>query len=50
VLLISNCRLEWFDHQKFDRWLERGEALAISSSLKLYNEVCELGFRTFLLT
>ncbi|CAL5036596.1 unnamed protein product [Urochloa decumbens] len=39
-----------FDHQKFDRWVERGEALAIRSSLKLYNEVRELGFKTFLLT
>ncbi|CAL5050734.1 unnamed protein product [Urochloa decumbens] len=42
--------LELFDHQKFDRWVERGEALAIPSSLKLYNEVRELGFKTFLLT
>jgi predicted secreted acid phosphatase len=50
VLLIPKCRLELFDHQKFDRWVERGEALAIPSSLKLYNEVRELGFKTFLLT
>ncbi|CAN6191447.1 unnamed protein product [Urochloa humidicola] len=42
--------LELFDHQKFDRWVERGEAIAIPSSLKLYNEVRELGFKTFLLT
>ncbi|PAN25903.1 hypothetical protein PAHAL_4G333500 [Panicum hallii] len=42
--------LELFDHQKFDRWVERGEARAIPSSLKLYNEVRELGFKTFLLT
>jgi predicted secreted acid phosphatase len=50
VLLISNRRLELFNHQKFDRWVERGEALAIPSSLKLYNEVRELGFRSSLLT
>ncbi|RLN12090.1 acid phosphatase 1-like isoform X1 [Panicum miliaceum] len=42
--------LELFDHQKFDRWVERGEARAIPSSLNLYNEVRELGFKTFLLT
>ncbi|KAG2609284.1 acid phosphatase 1-like [Panicum virgatum] len=42
--------LELFDHQKFDRWVERGEARAIPSSLELYNEVRELGFKTFLLT
>ncbi|CAN6202648.1 unnamed protein product [Urochloa humidicola] len=42
--------LELFDHHKFDRWVERGEALAIHSSLKLYNEVRELGFKTILLT
>ncbi|OEL20360.1 Acid phosphatase 1 [Dichanthelium oligosanthes] len=42
--------LELFDHHKFDRWVERGEARAIPSSLKLYNEVRELGFKTFLLT
>ena len=50
MLLISNRRLELFDHQKFDRWVERGEARAIPSSLELYNEVRELGFKTFLLT
>ena len=48
--MISNRRLELFDHQKFDRWVERGEARAIPSSLELYNEVRELGFKTFLLT
>ncbi|XP_066369695.1 acid phosphatase 1-like [Miscanthus floridulus] len=41
---------ELFDHHKFDEWVERGEAAAIPSSLKLYNEVRELGFKTFLLT
>jgi predicted secreted acid phosphatase len=39
-----------FDHHKFDEWVERGEAAAIPSSLKLYNEVRGLGFKTFLLT
>uniref|UniRef100_A0A0D9WLK9 Acid phosphatase n=1 Tax=Leersia perrieri TaxID=77586 RepID=A0A0D9WLK9_9ORYZ len=42
--------LELFDHREFDKWVERGEAPAIPSSLKLYNEVRELGFKTFLLT
>ncbi|XP_066376610.1 acid phosphatase 1-like [Miscanthus floridulus] len=41
---------ELFDHHKFDEWVERGEAAAIPSSLRLYNEVRELGFKTFLLT
>nr|ACG43863.1 acid phosphatase 1 precursor [Zea mays] len=41
---------ELFDHHKFDEWVERGEAAAIPSSLKLYNEVRGLGFKTFLLT
>ncbi|KAF0903282.1 hypothetical protein E2562_026566 [Oryza meyeriana var. granulata] len=42
--------LELFDHREFDKWVERGEAPAIPSSLKLYKEVRELGFKTFLLT
>ncbi|TKV91004.1 hypothetical protein SEVIR_9G066100v4 [Setaria viridis] len=42
--------LELFDHHKFDEWVERGEAPAIPSSLKLYKEVRELGFKIFLLT
>lgn len=49
-LILNCCRLELFDHQKFNRWVERGEARAIPSSLKLYNEVRGLGFKTFLLT
>ena len=50
--LILNLirRAELFDHHKFDEWVERGEAAAIPSSLRLYNEVRELGFKTFLLT
>jgi predicted secreted acid phosphatase len=39
-----------FDHHKFNEWVERGEPAAIPSSLKLYNEVRGLGFKTFLLT
>ncbi|KAL6606599.1 hypothetical protein ACP70R_042252 [Stipagrostis hirtigluma subsp. patula] len=42
--------LELFDHHAFDKWVERGEAPAIPSSLRLYKEVRELGFKTFLLT
>ncbi|XP_062233649.1 acid phosphatase 1-like [Phragmites australis] len=42
--------LELFDHHAFDKWVERGEAPAIPSTLKLYNEVRDLGFKTFLLT
>uniref|UniRef100_J3MB40 Acid phosphatase n=1 Tax=Oryza brachyantha TaxID=4533 RepID=J3MB40_ORYBR len=42
--------LELFDHREFDKWVERGEAPAIPSSLKLYKEVRDLGFKTFLLT
>uniref|UniRef100_A0A453QLN2 Acid phosphatase 1 n=1 Tax=Aegilops tauschii subsp. strangulata TaxID=200361 RepID=A0A453QLN2_AEGTS len=43
-------RLELFDHREFDRWVETGEAPAIPSSLRLYREVRDLGFKTFLLT
>ena len=39
-----------FDHLEFDKWVESGEALAIPSSLKLYKEVLELGFKVILLT
>ncbi|KAG2545457.1 hypothetical protein PVAP13_9KG310599 [Panicum virgatum] len=42
--------LELFDHLEFDKWVERGEAPAIPSSLKLYMEVLELGFKAILLT
>lgn len=42
--------LELFDHREFDRWVEMGEAPAIPSSLRLYREVRDLGFKTFLLT
>ncbi|RLN19500.1 hypothetical protein C2845_PM02G45940 [Panicum miliaceum] len=42
--------LELFDHLEFDKWVERGEAPGIPSSLKLYKEVLELGFKAILLT
>lgn len=42
--------LEVFDHLEFDKWVEKGMAPAIKSSLKLYEEVLSLGFKVFLLT
>lgn len=49
-MIPHGARLELFDHHAFDKWVERAEAPAIPSSLKLYKEVRELGFKTFLLT
>ncbi|KAH7557367.1 hypothetical protein ACOSQ2_027335 [Xanthoceras sorbifolium] len=42
--------LEIFDQTKFDKWVEKANAPAIESSLKLYEEVLGLGFKVFLLT
>ncbi|KAI3969682.1 hypothetical protein MKX01_020243 [Papaver californicum] len=42
--------LEVFDHKEFDKWVEKGLAPVIESSLKLYQEVQGLGFKVFLLT
>uniref|UniRef100_A0A5B6YLF0 Putative HAD superfamily, subfamily IIIB acid phosphatase n=1 Tax=Davidia involucrata TaxID=16924 RepID=A0A5B6YLF0_DAVIN len=42
--------LEVFDGVEFDKWVEKGMAPAIESSLKLYEEVSKLGFKVFLLT
>ncbi|KAL8535327.1 hypothetical protein ACS0TY_011102 [Phlomoides rotata] len=42
--------LEVFDSTKFDHWVELGMALAIDSSLKLYEEVLSLGFKIIFLT
>ncbi|KAI3458347.1 hypothetical protein Pfo_015010 [Paulownia fortunei] len=42
--------LEIFDSTKFDQWVETGMAPAIKSSLKLYEEVLNLGFKVILLT
>ncbi|RAL52254.1 hypothetical protein DM860_016103 [Cuscuta australis] len=42
--------LEGFDGVEFDKWVEKGRGPAINSSLKLYQEIKELGFKAFLLT
>ncbi|KAE8810330.1 Protein argonaute MEL1 [Hordeum vulgare] len=42
--------LELFDHHEFDRWVETWEAPMIPSSLRQDREVCDLPFKTFLLT
>lgn len=42
--------LEVFNNLEFDKWVEKGKAPAIESSLKLYEEVLGLGFKVFLLT
>ncbi|KAL0927724.1 hypothetical protein M5K25_001927 [Dendrobium thyrsiflorum] len=42
--------LELFNGQEFNKWVEKGVAPAINSSLKLYMEVLDLGFKIFLLT
>ncbi|XP_027355921.1 acid phosphatase 1 [Abrus precatorius] len=41
---------EAFDHEKFDDWVEKGVAPAIGPSLKLYEDVLNLGFKVILLT
>ncbi|XP_057776782.1 acid phosphatase 1-like [Salvia miltiorrhiza] len=41
---------EIFDSRKFDEWVEMGTAPAIESSLKVYEEVLNLGFKIILLT
>ncbi|MQM07517.1 hypothetical protein Taro_040352 [Colocasia esculenta] len=41
---------EIFDWQLFDNWVEKAVAPAIESSLKLYHELLELGFKIILLT
>ncbi|KAK1366698.1 Acid phosphatase 1 [Heracleum sosnowskyi] len=42
--------LEVFDDVAFDKWVDKGKAKAIKSSLKLYEELVKLGFKVFLLT
>ncbi|KAL1813879.1 hypothetical protein ACET3Z_023944 [Daucus carota] len=42
--------LEIFDNVAFDKWVDKGTAEAIESSLKLYDELVKLGFKVFLLT
>lgn len=41
---------EVFDHAKFDEWVEQGVAPAIEPSLKLYEDVLNLGYKVILLT
>ncbi|KAL5130644.1 Tricyclene synthase EBOS, chloroplastic [Glycine soja] len=42
--------LEVFDHEQFNNWVEKGVAPAIEPSLKLYEDVLNLGFKVILLT
>lgn len=42
--------LEVFDHNEFDKWVEKALAPPIFSSLELYEEVLSLGFKVILLT
>ncbi|CAJ1978362.1 unnamed protein product [Sphenostylis stenocarpa] len=42
--------LEVFDHEKFNDWVEKGVAPAIEPSLKLYENVLNMGFKVILLT
>ncbi|XP_074281827.1 acid phosphatase 1 [Silene latifolia] len=42
--------LEVFDSTVFNKWVEKGMAPAIETSLKLYEEVLSLGFKVILLT
>lgn len=44
------CRSEIFDEDSFDEWVDLAEAPALPASLKLYNELKQLGFKIFLLT
>ena len=49
-MFAFSCRLEVFDHEKFNNWVEKGVALAIEPSLKLYEDVLNRGFKVILLT
>lgn len=42
--------MEVFDHPEFDKWVEKGMAPAMQPSLRLYEQVLQLGFKVFLLT
>ncbi|PKA60704.1 Acid phosphatase 1 [Apostasia shenzhenica] len=42
--------LELFDSHEFDKWVEKAVAPAIQSSLQLYHQVLDLGFKAILLT
>jgi len=50
LFCLGICRLEVFDHSKFDMWVEKGIAPAIAPSLKLYQKVIHLGYKVILLT
>lgn len=50
LVVMKLCRLEVFDSEAFDKWVDNGIAQAIRSSLKLYEEVVKFGFKVFLLT
>ncbi|GJM98175.1 hypothetical protein PR202_ga15160 [Eleusine coracana subsp. coracana] len=43
-------RLQNFNETSFDEWVDEAKAPALSSSLKLYNELLDLGFHIILLT
>ena len=42
--------MEVFDHEEFNKWVEDAVAPAIEPSLKLYEDVLNLGFKVILLT
>ncbi|XP_047328546.1 acid phosphatase 1-like [Impatiens glandulifera] len=42
--------LEKFDEKSFDEWVDLAESPAIAASMKLYDELQQLGFKIFLLT
>lgn len=50
LFCLGICRLEVFDHSKFDKWVEKGIAPAITPSLKLYQMVKDKGYKVILLT
>lgn len=39
-----------FDEDSFNKWVDLAEAPALPASLRLYNELQQLGFKIFLLT
>ncbi|KAK6236403.1 hypothetical protein SCA6_011740 [Theobroma cacao] len=52
-LLLLSCygrRSEPFDENSWDVWVDLAEAPAIPASLKLYNELKQMGFKIFVLT
>lgn len=48
--LSNTYSLELFNGLEFDKWVDEAVAPAIKSTLKLYKEVLDLGFKIFLLT